>query len=75
MWKCNSTDDGFDEFSLIHTHKSAAILFELMKSKVGGDLVTLRNVERLGKELSGITFSTKNLSRESQRECSQPLDI
>ena len=68
--------DGFDEFSPLHMHKDV-ILSEIMKTKVGKDLVTLRNVEkeRLEKEPSGITFSMRNLSRESQRECSQPLDM
>ena len=52
---------GFDEISLIHINKTAATLFELMKTKVGRDMVKLRNVqkERLEEELSGVTFSRK----------------
>jgi len=69
--------DGFDEICPFHINKAAGILFDLIWTKFRRVLVTLCNVEkeRLEKELSGTTFSTKNLSRVSHRECSQPLDI
>jgi hypothetical protein len=62
--------DGFDEISPTHKDKAAVIMSELMKTNVERVWVTSRPVEkeRLEKELSGIAFSLKRLSRESQKE-------
>jgi hypothetical protein len=73
----NSLKGRFDDISPFHRHSASAILSELVYSKAGRDLVKFRNVEkeRLEKDPSGIAFNKKNLSRESQRECSEHLDI
>jgi len=56
-------------------YKAAATLFELMKTKVGRDLVKSRNVkkERLEEEPSGIIFSTK--IHHVNLNVSQNLDV
>ena len=60
--------DGFDEISPTHADKSAVILSELMKTKVGRVWVTSRPVEkeRLEKELSVSSLGIKRLSQASQ---------
>jgi hypothetical protein len=62
--------DGFDEISPIHADKAAAVLCELMKTKVGRVWVTSRPVEkeRLEIKLSVFAFSMKKVSRMSQEE-------
>jgi hypothetical protein len=60
--------DGFDEISPLHANKAAAILYELMKTKVERVWVTSRPVHKEGleKELRVTAFSLKGLSRSSQ---------
>jgi len=62
--------DGFDEISPIHADKAAAILFELMKTKVEKVWVTSRPVqkERLEKELSVTACGMRKLSLLSQED-------
>jgi ankyrin repeat protein len=62
--------DGFDEISPIHADKAAAILFELMKTKVEKVWVTSRPVqkERLEKELSVTSCGMRKLSLLSQED-------
>jgi len=60
--------DGFDDISPIHEDKCAAILSELMKTKVRRVWVTSRPVQkdRLERELSVLSFRMKNLSHKYQ---------
>jgi MoxR-like ATPase len=63
--------DGFDEISPTYADKAAVILSELMKTKVGGDCVTPRPVEkeRLESKLSVIAFNMKHYNVNHNTEC------
>jgi ankyrin repeat protein len=62
--------DGFDEISPIHADKAAAVLSELMKTKVERVWVTSRPVqkEKLEKDLSVTAYGMRKLSFVSQED-------